>query len=87
MMLYGVYSKLLNNMLQQYGNIQIAISSFKDTYANNKEDAYISTWAKEQKLKRCQEDSNQIKIRIRNIKELCNELSSMEQKINETLNN
>ena len=87
MMLYGVYSKLLNNMLQQYGNIQIAISSFKDTYANNKEDAYMSTWAKEQKLKRCQEDSNQIKIRIRNIKELCNELSSMEQKINETLNN
>ena len=87
MMLYGVYSKLLNNMLQQYGNIQIAISSFKDTYANNKDEAYMSTWAKEQKLKRCQEDSNQIKIRIRNIKELCNELSSMEQKINETLNN
>ena len=47
----------------------------------------MSTWAKEQRLKRCQEDSNQIKIRIRNIKELCNELSSMEQKINETLNN
>ena len=87
MMLYGVYSKLLNNMLQQYGNIQIAISSFKDTYANNKEDTYMSTWQEEYRVKRCQEDSNQIKIRIRNIKELCNELSSMEQKINETLNN
>lgn len=87
MMLYGIYSKLLNDMLKQYGNIQIAISSFKDTYANNKSDTYMSAWQKEQKVKICQEDSNQIKLRINDIKELCNELSSMEQKINETLNN
>lgn len=82
MTLYGVYSKILQQSLSQYGQIQVSICTFKKEYMNNKE---MNT--NNSIVRRCKEDKERIQNQISNLTQICDEISSIETKINKTLNN
>ena len=80
MTLYGVYSKVLQSSLISYGKIQVNIATFKKEYSNTEE---MSSFA----VKQLKGTRDNIKSQIDNLSKICDEISQIETKINETLNN
>lgn len=80
MTLYGIYSKVLQSSLISYGKIQVNIATFKKEYSNTGE---MSSFA----VKQLKGTRDNIKSQIVDLSKICDEISQIETKINETLNN
>lgn len=80
MTLYGVYSKVLKSSLISYGKIQVNIATFKKDYSNTKQ---MSSY----QVNILKNTRDNIKSQIDDLSKICDEISQIETKINETLNN
>lgn len=80
MTLYGLYSKVLQSSLIKYGNIQVEIATFKKEYTN-------SSKMNNYQVSQLKQTRDKIKEQIDNLLNICDEISQIETKINETLNN